>query len=220
MTGRTKLVVALVLLAALVTASLVIDIPAPAQLRAWATGAGWIAPVLLLGAYSVLTVAPIPRTSFNVVSGLLLGNVLGIGVALLATVISAALGFGLARLLGREWVAGHLERGRIRALDARLAGGGVLAVASLRLIPFVPFAPMSWACGVLSVRFGPYLAGTAIGSLPGTVLVVLLGDALTGTTHPALLAGFAGFALIGAAGLHRVIRRTNPESVAPDAAVS
>ena len=94
----------------------------------------------------------------------------------------------------------------MRTVDERLADGGVLAITSLRLIPVVPFAPLGYCCGVLSVRPLPYLAGTVLGSLPGTVAVVVLGDALTGGTPPALLACYLAFALVGALGMIKVVR--------------
>jgi uncharacterized membrane protein YdjX (TVP38/TMEM64 family) len=205
---RTKVVVALVLLAAVVTAAFVLPIPSPAELRDWAAGAGPATALLLLAAYSVLTVAPIPRTVFNLAAGLLLGDVVGILVAVTATAISGALGFGLSRLLGRDLVARHLQRRSVRAVNDRLAGGGVLAVTSLRLIPVVPFAPLGYCCGILDVRWRPYLVGTVLGSLPGTIAVVVLGDALTGGTPPALLACYLAFALVGALGLIKVVRGT------------
>ncbi|KAA9165958.1 TVP38/TMEM64 family protein [Amycolatopsis acidicola] len=208
MPRRVKLVVALVLLAAVVAAAFLLPVPSPAQLRDWASGAGPATAFLLLAAYSVLTVAPIPRTVFNLAAGLLLGNAVGIVVAIVATAISGALGFGLARLLGRDLMSRHLQRKSVRAVDERLAGGGVLAVTSLRLIPVVPFAPLGYCCGILNVRWWPYLAGTVLGSLPGTIAVVVLGDALTGGTPPALFVCYLAFALVGALGMIKVVRGT------------
>ncbi|GAB1510117.1 TVP38/TMEM64 family protein [Actinophytocola sp. KF-1] len=195
------------LLAALVVAAVVLPVPDPAQLRAWVAGAGWGAPVLLFLAYVVATLVPIPRTVFSLASGLLLGPVAGVAVALTATAVSALLSFALARSVGRRLVARHLERERVRAVDARLTGGGWLAVASLRIIPAIPFLPTNYACGLSSVRARPYLAGTMIGSLPGTAAAVALGDTLTGTTPPALLAVYGVLAVAGAAGLWFAIRR-------------
>jgi len=208
MTRRTKLIVAAVVLVAAVVAAFVLPVPSPAQLRDWAAGHGPATAFLLLAAYSVLTVAPIPRTVFNLAAGLLLGDVVGIAVALAATAISGMLGFGLARLLGRDLVARHMHRKSVRAVNERLSDGGILAVTSLRLIPVVPFAPLGYCCGILDVRWRPYLIGTVLGSLPGTVAVVVLGDALTGGTPPALLACYLAFALVGALGLIKVVRGT------------
>ncbi|MTD53947.1 TVP38/TMEM64 family protein [Amycolatopsis pithecellobii] len=203
---RSKLVIALAVLAVLVTAAFVVPLPTPAQLRDWANGAGPATALLFLAAYALLTVVPIPRTVFNLAAGLLLGTVAGIAVSITATAISGMLGFGLARLLGRDLVSRHLQRKSVRAVDERLADGGILAITSLRLIPVVPFAPFGYCCGILSVRPVPYLIGTVLGSLPGTIAVVVLGDALTGGTPPALLGCYLAFALAGALGLIKVAR--------------
>lgn len=213
--GRTKIVVAVVLVAAFAVAALTLPLPSPAGVRAWADEAGTAAALLLLAAYALLTVAPIPRTVFNLAAGLLLGEALGVAVAITATAVSACLGFLLARALGRDFVTRHLHRAPVRTVHDRLTGGGALAVASLRLIPVVPFAPLSYCCGVFSLGLGPYLAGTVVGSLPGTVAVVVLGDALTGTTPPALLVCYVVFALLGAIGLLRAIRTARPRPAGP-----
>lgn len=194
------------LVAAMVVVALVVPVPGPGQLRTWAAGAGLAAPALLLLVYVIATLVPIPRTVFSLASGLLLGPVVGVTIALVATAVSALLSFALARSLGRRMVAGHLDRARVRAVDDRLTGGGWLAVASLRLIPLIPFLPTNYACGLSSVRPRPYLAGTVIGSLPGTAAAVVLGDTLTGGTPPALLVTYAALAVAGAAGLWFAIR--------------
>jgi len=209
------ILVAVGLLAALVVAAVVLPVPDPAALRAWVSGAGAAAPMLMFLAYVVATLVPIPRTVFSLASGLLLGPVVGVAVALAATAVSAVVSFALARTLGRRLVARHLTRARVRAVDERLTGGGWLAVASLRIIPAIPFLPTNYACGLSSVRARPYLAGTMIGSLPGTAAAVALGDTLTGTTPPALLAVYGVLAVAGAAGLWFAIRRRAIEPMVP-----
>ncbi|WP_037295663.1 TVP38/TMEM64 family protein [Saccharomonospora azurea] len=209
----TRVLVGLVVLGALAVVAVLVPVPGPAQVRLWAEGLGALSVVAFFAAYAVCTAAPVPRTVFNLAAGLLFGDVVGISVALVATVLSGLLGFRLARSLGREVVLRHLHRKPVRALDDRLSGGGALAVASLRLIPVVPFAPLSYLCGVSALPTKPYLVGTAIGSVPGTVAVVVLGDALTGTTPPALVACYAGFAVLGALGLLRAVRSAEPKEV-------
>jgi uncharacterized membrane protein YdjX (TVP38/TMEM64 family) len=211
---RVRTALALGLLAVLVIAAFVLPIPGPSDVRTWALGAGAAAPLLMFVTYVVATLAPIPRTVFSLASGLLLGPVLGVLVAMTATALSAALGFMLARWLGRGLVARHLDKAAVRNVDARLAGGGWLSVASLRLIPLIPFTPMNYCCGVSSVRIWPFLVGTVVGSVPGTTAAVLIGDTLTGFSNPAGLIISAVCAVIGAAGLLFVIRRQAPAAVA------
>ncbi|GLZ37685.1 TVP38/TMEM64 family protein [Actinokineospora sp. NBRC 105648] len=197
-------------LVAVVAVGSLIPIPSPVEVRTWAAGAGWATPVLFLVLYALLTIPPIPRTVFNLSAGLLLGGPWGVVVSMAATAVAATVAFYLARGLGRRWIEPHLERGVVRAVNARLSTGGLAAVTSLRLVPMVPFAPMNYACGLSTINFRPYLLGTIIGSLPGTTAAVVLGDALTGTTPPALLAVYGVLAVIGAVGLVVVLRRNRP----------
>ena len=66
-------------------------------------------------------------------------------------------------------------------------------MVSLRLLPMVPFSLLNYAAGVARVRLPPYLVGTVLGVLPGTVAIVVLGDAVTGgDVNPALFGGVGG----------------------------
>jgi uncharacterized membrane protein YdjX (TVP38/TMEM64 family) len=204
---RPRTLLAIGLLAALVLVAFLLPVPGPQELRTWASTAGPAAALLLFTTYVVATIAPLPRTVFSLASGMLLGPVTGLAVAMAATTVSAVLGFALARWAGRGLIARHLDRAAVRTVDERLTGGGWLAVASLRLIPVIPFTPLNYCCGVSSVRPGPYLAGTVLGSIPGTIAVVLLGDTLTGSTSPVMLTVSIACALAGAMGLWIATRR-------------
>jgi uncharacterized membrane protein YdjX (TVP38/TMEM64 family) len=152
----------------------------------------------------------VPRTVLTLSAGLLLGPALGYAVAVTATIVAGAAGYWAARLLGGELLTRHIHRDVVRTVYDRLTRGGALAVASLRLIPVVPFAPLSYCCGMSAFRFRPYLWGTLLGSLPGTAAVVVLGDALTGATPPALVACYAALAVIGSLGVWRLVRTPVP----------
>lgn len=207
MRERLKLLVIAGVLAGCVLAAFTVPLPSPARLRDLAADAGPAAPLAMFCGYSVLAALPVPRTVLSLASGLLLGTAVGVVVALLATVTGAVLGYALARTVGHRLLGKHLHFPAARAVDARLAGGGVLAVTSVRLVPFIPFAPVNYLCGLSSVRLRDYVAGTALGSAAGTVAVVILGDALTGHTPPELLACYAVLTVLGAAGLYRTVRR-------------
>ena len=197
---RTRLLVAGLLLVALIVAALVLPVPTALQMRDWAQSAGIAAPMLFLLGQTVVTIAPIPRTVFTLAAGLLFGPALGVVLSLLATTLTAALAFVVVRRVGRSLLEPHLDRKLLRAIDARLRRRGWLAVASLRLIPAVPFSVLNYCSAVSSIRFRDYLVGT-VGVIPGSIALVVLGDALTGTTSPALLAISLGGAAIGVIGL-------------------
>lgn len=212
MTARIRLLVAVGLLIAAAVAALTLPISGPDQMRIWAQSVGTAAPALFLVGHILVTVAPFPRTVFTLAAGLLFGPFLGIGLSLTATTLSAALAFATVRWLGRGLVPPRVDGTLLRAVNARLNRRGWLAVASLRLIPAVPFAVLNYCSAVSSIRFRHFLAGT-IGIVPGSVALVVLGDALTGTTSPALLAVSLTGAAIGALGLLIVARSAAPEDV-------
>lgn len=179
---------ALVGLALLFVAAALVPHPSIEQIRGWSDSVGPAFPLVFLLVHIVVTIAPVPRTLFTISAGVLFGAAVGIAIAVVATTISAVLALLIVRAIGRDAVAAHLTHPAVQAVDTRLARRGWLAVGSLRLIAAVPFSVVNYCCGVSSIRTLPYTAATIVGILPGTVGVVLLGDALTGRTDPALLA--------------------------------
>lgn len=184
--SRTRLLLTAAAAVALVGVVLVVPFPNALQLRDWATAVGPWFPLAFLGAHTVITVLPFPRTAFTLAAGLLFGPGLGVVLAVGASALSAVLALLLVRAAG--WQLNRLvDHPGVGALDARLRERGWPAVLSLRLIPAVPFSVLNYAAGASSVRVLPYLLATVVGLIPGTAAVVILGDALTGKVNPLLL---------------------------------
>jgi uncharacterized membrane protein YdjX (TVP38/TMEM64 family) len=100
--------------------------------------------------------------------------------------VHALVTFAIVRRLGGRALH-RVGARRVRMLEERMSSRGLLAVTSTRLVPAIPFAPLNYTLGLTSVRWWHYLVGTAIGLVPGTAAVVLLGDAATGTFSPSML---------------------------------
>lgn len=199
--GDRRLIGAAVSGCALIAIALLVPLPSVLQIREWATAIGPAFPLVFFVVHAAVTVLPFPRTVFTLSAGLLFGAWLGIVVAVAASTVSAVVALYLVRAIGRDAVWQRLSNPTIRRVDERIARRGWLAVGSLRLIAFVPFSVVNYCCGVSSIRLVPYVLATLVGILPGTVGVVVLGDALTGETHPALLLLSAFCIAIGIAGL-------------------
>lgn len=206
---KGRLVAAIVATAlAVVAVALVVRSGGVGDVRETVRSAGIWAPVVFVLLQGVITVTPVPRTIFTVAAGVLFGSVTGLLLTVLGTVLAAAAAFWLVRHVGRGFVERHSHRAGVAWLRARLERSGVLAVISLRLIPMVPFPVLNYAAGLSGLRFTPYLIGTALGILPGTVAVVVLGDAAVGgTPHPVMLVVSVVSGLIGIAGAVVVARR-------------
>jgi uncharacterized membrane protein YdjX (TVP38/TMEM64 family) len=169
--------------------------------------AGIWAPALFVVLQVLVTVPPVPRTIFTVAAGLLFGTATGVVLAVTATAAAAVLAFWLVRLTGGGLVERFADRGPVVWTRRRLDRSGLLAVTSLRLIPAIPFSVLNYAAGLSGVRFGPFLLGTVLGTAPGTVALVILGDAVTGRVSPALLAVSVAGGLLGTIGAAVAARR-------------
>ncbi|MFC5063986.1 TVP38/TMEM64 family protein [Actinomycetospora atypica] len=199
MRNRTRgLLVALVLVAAVVV-TIAVPLPTPLELREWALAVGPTAPLVFFLAHAIVTTTPIPRTAFTLAAGLMFGPAWGIALAVGASMVSALLGFYIARRLGGRAIA-RLGPARVRALEERLCERELLTVTSSRLVG-IPFAPLNYTLGVTSVRWPAYLVGTLIGLVPGTAAVVFLGDVVTGGSSTSMLLMFALSGTLGLIGI-------------------
>ena len=209
--SRTRLLLTAIAAAVLVVIAVLVPIPSALQLRDWATSVGPWFPLAFLTAHVLVTVLPFPRTAFTLAAGLLFGPALGVTIAVTASTISAVVALYLVRAFG--WQVGNLvSHPTVDALDAQLRARGWRAVLSLRLIPAVPFSVLNYAVGASAVRVVPYLLATVVGLVPGTVAVVVLGDAMTGNISPLLVLVSLCTAAIGITGLiyeARHYRRNN-----------
>lgn len=207
------------LAAALVVAALVVPHPSIAQIRQWSESVhGPALALTFFAVHSLVTIAPVPRTVFTLSAGVLFGSTVGIGVTVAASTVSAVLAFLLVRAIGRKAVESRLTHPAAKAIDLRLARRGWLAVGSLRLIAAAPFFVVNCCCAVSAVRLVPYTLATVVGILPGTVAIVLLGDALTGQTDPRLMVITGVCIALGVAGLLLEARLPVPAGSALDAA--
>ncbi|KDE97476.1 membrane protein [Mycolicibacterium aromaticivorans JS19b1 = JCM 16368] len=203
--SRTRLIVTAVTAVILVAVVLLVPLPNAVQLRDWATSLGVWFPLAFFAAHIVVTVFPFPRTAFTLAAGLLFGPALGVGIAVVASALSALLALLLVRALG--WQFSKLfSHPALESVDARLRARGWQAIFSLRMIPAVPFSVLNYAAGASAVRVMPYLWATLAGLIPGTTAVVFLGDALTGNVSPLLVLVSVCTAAVGVVGLGFEVR--------------
>ncbi len=136
-----------------------------------AGGAGWA--VLVVG-LALLLLGPVPRSATSVVLGAVLGFGAGLLVAFAGGLLGGQAAFALSRGLGRSTVL-RLAGPRLGRVDEVLTGRGFSSVLLGRLLPVLPFVAVSYGAGLVGVRFLPYLAATALGLVPSTLVQVGLG---------------------------------------------
>lgn len=162
---------------------------------------------VLVGA--ALVAVGVPRQSIAFLAGYGFGTLLGTGLGLLAQLLGCAVSYGWARLLGRDWaerrLAGRFGH-RLRPLRDTLLAQPFAATLALRLLPVGNNLALNLLAGMAGLAVWPFLAGSALGYLPQTVVFALLGKGIRvdGAWQIALGVGlFAVSAVIGLVLLRR-----------------
>ncbi len=177
-----------------------VDLPQPAVWREWSRSSSWVVWAFFL-AYILITQFPIPRTLMTLSSGLLYGPVLGTVIAIVATTVSALLSLVIVRFLLGDWIAPRLDHPAVRNINARLRQRGWLPIVSLRMVAGIPFSLMNYACALSPVRALPFTVATLIGSAPGTLITVALGDVFSGQGDTGMGFIVLGLAILGIIGV-------------------
>ncbi len=97
--------------------------------------------------------------------------------AILSTLVSASLGFWLARLLGKTFLP-HGGGEGFQRLSGFIGKHGFWASLFVRLVPSAPFIVINMAAGMCQIRYISFFLGTALGILPKTVLIAVFGGSL------------------------------------------
>jgi len=130
-------------------------------------------PVVLLGIFMLRPLLLLPITILNAFAGFLFGPVLGLAYAVIATLLSSAIAYGVARFLRVEpkgGSSGFIDNLRSRSFETVLIG---------RLI-FLPGDLINYAAGFLRISFVAFMLATAVGGLPGLMVSVLAGASIEG----------------------------------------
>ena len=114
--------------------ALTIDLPSATEVRQSIDSYGWAAPLVFIGGYALITLAPIPKNVLSAAAGLMFGLVTGVLLVWVAALVGALVAFGLGRVLGRDAVE-RLTSTRVQKVDELIARRGLLAVVVVRLVP-------------------------------------------------------------------------------------
>lgn len=147
------------------------------QFLAWMEGIGIWGGIAFVGLYIVGTIAFLPGAILTLGAGYAFGVVWGLVLVSIASTVGAALAFVIGRYVARDWVRSKIaSRPKFRALDRALEKDAFKVVGLVRLVPILPFNALNYGFGVSGVGFWPYVLGSWLGMLPGTLMYVYFGS--------------------------------------------
>ena len=149
------------------------------RVLAWAEGFEryWWAPFALAFAFTPASVVMFPRPLLTLAAVVAFGPWEGFAVAMGGVLVNALILYCVGRFAAKEkiekWGGPRLAR-----VGKLLRKEGLLAVATVGLVPVAPFVIEGLAFGALRLKLRHVLPGVAIAMLPGMLGAVLLGDQL------------------------------------------
>jgi uncharacterized membrane protein YdjX (TVP38/TMEM64 family) len=164
----------------------------PDRIGDWLDAAGVLAPVAyMLMMASAVVVSPIPSLPLNIAAGALLP---GTAYSLAGALLGAVASFGIARYLGRGFIARFLS-GHVN-FCARCSDRLLTKIVFLsRLIPVVSFDVISYGAGLTMMSLRKFALATLLGMVPLTALYNYAGSVLVFGRATTVAVGLAMVAL-------------------------
>jgi uncharacterized membrane protein YdjX (TVP38/TMEM64 family) len=155
----------------------------PQSLRDWVQSLGVLAPAVYVGLVTFRQFLLIPSLLLLASGGLVFGAGLGTLLGGTGIVLSALLGFTLARTFGREWLRVRMA-GRLDAVERHSESLGPLMVGLATAHPIGPMTPFHWGAGLSSVAWLPFVGVVLIAGPTRAFLLSSLGAALLEPSSP------------------------------------
>ncbi len=161
------------------------------------------APLVFMGVYMLATVFFLPATPLSLAAGGIFGPALGSVYILIGATIGATLAFLVARFLLQEWTSNLINKRlpRLQEYFESIKDNGFVTVLLLRLAPIFPFNGLNFALGVTEVKVSEYVLATALGIIPGVIILSFLGGAIAAGSVPEILIGVSLYILTGILGV-------------------
>lgn len=116
----------------------------------------------------------IPSNVIAITGGILFGPVEGFILSMLGFFISGTMAFYLSQFLGKDFVQG-IVGDRFIKLDDNLNKNGFKILFLLRLLPVLPYDPLSYACGFTNIKYRTFIFASLLGVLAETICYSVIG---------------------------------------------
>ncbi|QRN84782.1 TVP38/TMEM64 family protein [Clostridia bacterium] len=114
--------------------------------------------------------APIPAFFITFANAAIWGWWQGAILSWSSAMAGAALCFGISRFYGRGVAEKFASKMALDEVEIFFEKYGKNTIFVARLLPFVPFDPISYAAGLTPMTFGGFFLATGLGQLPATIV--------------------------------------------------
>jgi uncharacterized membrane protein YdjX (TVP38/TMEM64 family) len=149
------------------------------EMRKLMDSSGAFGPLVFIGLCIAGIFLHLPEIILIAMGGLVFGFVKGFVYGWIGVIAGSTGTFLCVRYVMRDAFQTSLESRfhRLQVFDERLAEHGFLTVLLLRLVLFVA-PPLNWAIGLTRVPLCDYIAGSALGVIPGIAIACYFADSI------------------------------------------
>ena len=127
--------------------------------------------------YVVLLAVMFPLTILVVTTGMLFSMEWAMLCATLGALSSSAAGYVVGHWLGRETIEKHGGI-TVRRAEQYIQNNSFNSMVLINLLPVAPFAVTNMLAGAFRLDFTRYMLGSAVGIIPGLLIVIAFGGQL------------------------------------------
>ena len=105
-------------------------------------------------------------------TALVFGPLLGCAYSLAGCFLGAVVTYAVGYFLGQDFIR-QIVGSRWKRVEQSINRTGILAVATMRLLPVAPFTVVNIVSGAFQVPFRDYIIGSLLGMTPGIIVISL-----------------------------------------------
>jgi uncharacterized membrane protein YdjX (TVP38/TMEM64 family) len=148
----------------------------------------------VLGIYIIGSILLVPITVLIFVTAIVFGPTMGIIYSLLGCLAGALATYAIGYALGRDFVQ-KLVGPKWQRIERKISQTGIVAVATLRLLPMAPFTVVNVIAGAFKVPLRDYILGSLVGLAPGIIVTNLFAHQVQSAIRNP---GFGAFVVLAA----------------------
>jgi phospholipase D1/2 len=162
----------------------------------------------IIGAYIIGSVLLVPITLLILVTVIVFGPVAGSVYSLIGSLAGALVTYAIGYFLGQDFVR-KIAGAKWQRLEKEIGRTGIVAVATLRLLPVAPFTVVNIVSGAFKVPWRDFTLGSLLGLAPGILITSLFAHQFASAIrNPGigtflLLAALIAVSVVGAVWLKR-----------------
>lgn len=181
-------------------------------------GVPWLGPIFV-AVYAGIAALAAPISPLAYAAGAVFGFGKGSVFVWIGSMIGGAVGYFLAHTVWTEPAQRIFGRYQDKLHELR-QGNAFLITFRMQLMPVVPFGVFNYAAAISGLSFVWFLAGTAVGIIPGTLAAVFVGDRIAAGLHgnkgPLIVAAIVGALLLALSFLPSLVRKMRREAAPSD----